>query len=222
EVAELPPGLQPKLLRAIQSRAVRPVGGGPAEEPFDARIVAATNRDLAALVAEGKFREDLYYRLAVIEVDVPPLRARGNDVLLLAQHFLAAHAKRLGRPVRGVSVAAAERLLAYRWPGNVRELENAVERAVTLAQGEEIVPADLPPALRAAEALPPLPRDLLLPGEEASALPSLGEVEERYIRKVLEAVGGNRTLAAKILGLDRKTLYRKLGKAAGPDGPPAR
>jgi two-component system response regulator HydG len=217
EVGELPPALQPKLLRALQVRAVRPLGAAE-EEPFDARIVAATNRDLAADVAGGRFREDLYYRLAVIEIEVPPLRARGNDVLLLAQRFVTTFARRLGRPVRGLSVEAAQRLLAYRWPGNVRELENCMERAVTLAGGEEIVPADLPPALRAAA--PPLPPGLLGPGDDPASLPTLAEIEARYIRKVLDAVGGNKTLASRILGLDRKTLYRKLGRREDPAAAP--
>jgi len=217
EVGDLPPTLQPKLLRALQSKHVRAIGGTK-EEPFDARIVAATNRDLQALAAEGRFREDLFYRLSVIEVELPPLRARGNDVLLLAQRFIEAHAARIGKPVKRLSVAAAERLIAYRWPGNVRELENALERAVTLAAGEEVVPADLPKSVRdaapgsASIASAPAP-DMLLPGDDMAALPSLAEVEDRYIRRVLESVGGNKTVAARILGLDRKTLYRKLGKA---------
>ncbi len=127
----MPLTLQPKLLRALQERTVRPVGGDT-ELPFDARIVAATNRDLELAVEEGRFREDLYYRLNVIGLELPPLRARGNDVLLLAQRFLEHFAARSGKRVVGLSPAAAQRLLAYTWPGNVRELQNCVERAVAL------------------------------------------------------------------------------------------
>jgi two-component system response regulator HydG len=219
EVGDLPASLQPKLLRALQTRTVRALGGA-GEEAFDARVVAATNKDLHALVASKAFREDLYYRLAVIEIELPPLRARGNDVLLLAQRFVGAVAARSGKPVRRLSVAAAERLLAYRWPGNVRELENAIERAVTLAHGEEVVPADLPRAVReatpASGAGPALGvPDAIAPGDDLSTLPTLAEVEDRYLRRVLEAVGDNKTLAAKVLGIDRKTLYRKLGRGEG-------
>jgi DNA-binding NtrC family response regulator len=212
ELGELPASIQAKLLRALETRKIRPLGANR-EESFDARIVAATNRDLAADVAAGRFREDLYYRLAVIEVELPPLRARGNDVLLLAQRFIDAHAERAGKAVKRLSVAAAEALLRYRWPGNVRELDNAILRAVTLARGDEVVPGDLPPSvLREEAAAPPAAQDLLLPGDDLATLPTLAAVEERYIRRVLDAVGGNRTVAARILGLDRKTLYRKLGK----------
>src|SRR6185369_4248370 len=137
EIGELPLGMQPKLLRALQERTVRPVGGS-AEVPFDARIVAATNRDLESAIEERRFREDLYYRINVIHVALPPLRARGSDVLLLAQRFLDDFGARAGKRVTGVSTAAAEKLLAYAWPGNVRELSNCMERAVALTQYEQI------------------------------------------------------------------------------------
>ncbi|MCW8140856.1 MAG: sigma-54-dependent Fis family transcriptional regulator [Planctomycetota bacterium] len=213
EVGELPLALQPKLLRALQERTVRAVGGAR-EEPFDARVVVATNRDLQAEVTAGRFREDLYYRLAVIELEVPPLRVRGHDVLLLAQHFLAKYAARLGRSAPALSVGVAERLLAYGWPGNVRELENAVERAVTLCRGDEVVSGDLPRALlKGAEDQGLLEDPALVPRDDVITWPTIDELERRYIRKVLDAVGGNKTLAARTLGLDRKTLYRKLGRS---------
>jgi two-component system response regulator HydG len=203
ELGELPLGLQPKLLRALQERRVRPLGG-EAEIPFDVRIVAATNRDLQTLIAEKRFRDDLYYRLDVIPIEMPPLRHRGNDVLLLAQRFVAQYAARAGRPIGGISGAAAAKLLAYHWPGNVRELQNWAERAVTLALFDEIGVDDLPVKIRD-HAVGPLPEDDLVP---------LGEVERRYILRVLEASGGNRAAAARVLGLDRTTLWRKLEQYA--------
>jgi DNA-binding NtrC family response regulator len=143
EVAELPKPMQAKLLRAMQERAVRPVGADT-ETPFDARVIAATNRDLQSAVSDGTFREDLYFRLNVLEVHLPPLRARGNDVLALAQHFIARIAERDQRNVVGISTECARLLLEYSWPGNVRELFNVIERAVALAQHDHLVPADLP------------------------------------------------------------------------------
>ncbi|WP_257458309.1 sigma-54-dependent transcriptional regulator [Archangium lipolyticum] len=206
EVGEMPLSLQPKLLRALQERTVRPVGGDT-EVPFDARIVAATNRDLELAVEEGRFREDLYYRLNVIGLELPPLRARGNDVLLLAQRFLEHFATRSGKRVVGLTPAAAQRLLAYTWPGNVRELQNCIERAVALTSYEELTVEDLPERIRDY-------RGHSNSGQEndVSELVSLEEMERRYIQRVLEAVGGSRTLASRILGVDRKTLYRKLGR----------
>jgi two-component system response regulator HydG len=204
EIAELPLALQPKLLRALQERRVRPLGAS-AEIPFDARIVAASNRDLEAAVEEGRFREDLFFRLDVLHVEVPPLRARGSDVLLLAQHFLRECAARSGKPVIGLSRGAAEKLLAYAWPGNVRELGNAIERAVALTRHEQILVEDLPERIREHG-----PSHVLVASEDPSELLPLELIEERYIARVLAAVGGNKTLAARVLGLDRKTLYRKI------------
>ena len=204
EIGELPLTMQPKLLRALQERKVRPVGGNE-EIAFDARIVAATNRDLESEVEEGRFREDLYFRLNVIKVDLPPLRARGGDILLLAQHFLQGVAAQAGKNIRGFSTGAAEKLLAWPWPGNVRELQNCIERAVALTQGAEIGVEDLPEKLRRHRA-----ETVLADGADLSSLTTLAEVEKRYILLVLDAVGGNKTLAASKLGLDRKTLYRKL------------
>ena len=204
EVGELPLTLQPKLLRALQERTVRPVGGDT-EVPFDARIVAATNRDLELAVEEDRFREDLYYRLNVIGVELPPLRARGNDVLALSQRFIEQYASRTGKRVLGPSPAAAQRLLAYGWPGNVRELQNCIERAVALTSFEEITVDDLPERVRNYSQPRVVPET-----QDASELVTLEELERRYILRVLEAGGGSRTLAARILGVDRKTLYRKL------------
>ena len=204
EIGELPLALQPKLLRALQERTVRPIGGND-EVPFDVRVVAATNRDLESAVEEKRFREDLYFRINVIHVEMPPLRARGGDVLLLAQHFLVHYAAKARKAVTGLSSEAAERLLAYAWPGNVRELQNCVERAVALTRYEEITVDDLPEKVRAYRS-----SHVLIAADDPSELVPLEEVERRYILRVLEAVGGNKTLAARVLGLERKTLYRKL------------
>jgi two-component system response regulator HydG len=204
EIAELPLALQPKLLRALEERRVRPVGGEE-EVPFDARIVAATNRDLDAAVEEGRFREDLFFRIDVLRIEVPPLRARGSDVLRLAQHFLRECAGRLDKQVVGISHGAAERLLRYDWPGNVRELVNCVERAVALTDHEQILVEDLPERIRAEGR-----NHVIVASDDPSELVPLEIVEQRYIARVMEAVAGNKTLAARILGLDRKTLYRKL------------
>jgi DNA-binding NtrC family response regulator len=204
EIGELPLNLQPKLLRALQERTVRPVGGS-AEVPFDVRVIVSTNRDLESAVADGLFREDLYYRLNVIHLQLPPLRVRGTDVLLLAQHFLAEAASRDDKSVVGLTSAAAERLLAYDWPGNVRELENCIQTAMALTSHDRLTVDDLPERIRAYR-----PSALILDREEPEELLTMEEVERRYIGHVLRAVGGNKTLAAKVLGLDRKTLYNKL------------
>jgi DNA-binding NtrC family response regulator len=192
------------LLRVLQERAVRPVGGA-AEVPFDARIVAATNHDIDLAVEERTFREDLYFRINVIRVDLPPLRARGGDVLQLAHHFLAKAALRTGRRMVGLMPATAERLVAYSWPGNVRELQNCMERAVALAKFEQVTVEDLPERIRTYRST-----HVVVAGDDPSDLPQLDEVERRYILRVLEASGGNRTRAAEVLGVGRKTLYRKL------------
>ncbi len=206
EIGEMPAGLQVKLLRALEQRVVRPVGA-EREVPFDARIVAATNRDLEQAVQEGRFREDLYYRLNVLHVPLPPLRARGGDIMLLAQHFLVHFAKQSERAVQGISKAAAERLMAYPWPGNVRELRNAIERAVALTRFDHIAADDLPERIQKFE-----PRHVVVAGDDLSELVPLEEVEKRYILKVLQAAGGNKSLAAQSLGLARRTLYRKLAQ----------
>jgi two-component system response regulator HydG len=204
EIGDLPFPLQPKLLRALQERVVRPVGSD-VEVPFDVRLIAATNRDLEAAVEERRFREDLFFRINVLHVELPPLRARGSDVLLLAQGFIDRYAAQAAKQVTGLSPGAAERLLAYAWPGNVRELQNCIERAVALTRFEQLTVEDLPEKIRTYRR-----SHVLIAGDDPSELVPLEEVERRYVLKVMEAVGGNKTLAARILGLDRKTLYRKL------------
>lgn len=206
EIGEMPLGLQPKLLRAIQQRVVRPVGSD-VETPFDVRLIAATNRDLEAAVEERRFREDLFFRINVIPIDVPPLRQRGNDILLLAQHFIREFAAESGKRITGLTSSAAEKLLGYAWAGNVRELRNSIERAVALTSFEQITVEDLPERVRTYHR-----SQILIASDDPSELPPLEEVEHRYIVKVLESAGGNKALAARILGLDRKTLYRKLGR----------
>lgn len=215
EIGELPLKLQPKLLRALQERRFRPVGSDR-EISFEGRLIAATNRDLASEVEEGRFREDLFFRINVLELEVPPLRARGSDVLLLAQHFADRVADRAGRPRFQIAPAAAERLLDYPWPGNVRELQNCMERAVALSTSDRIHAEGFPDAIRRYER-----SHVLVTASDSSELLSLEEVENRYIARVVEAVGGNKTMAARILGLDRKTLYRKLERLRSDAGTPA-
>jgi two-component system response regulator HydG len=206
EVGEMPLAMQVKLLRALQDRQVRPVGSDR-ELPFEARLVAATHRDLEAEVAAGRFRQDLFFRIHVIEVLLPPLRARGSDVLTLANNFVVRRAASAGRPGLRLSRATAERLLAYDWPGNVRELENCIERAVALSHADEIDIQDLPERIRRATQDAPL-----IAGTAADEMVSLEEMERRYILRVLRAVGGNKKIAAQVLDLDRSTLYRKLDR----------
>ena len=215
EIGELPLPMQAKLLRALQERTVRPVGG-TTESPFDTRIIAATNRDLEVAVEEKRFREDLYFRINVVQLALPPLRARGADVLLLAQHFLSRFASREQRPVTGLTAAAAQKLMAYAWPGNVRELQNAMERAVALTRFAEITVDDLPEKVSTYRS-----SHVLVASDDPTELVPLEEVEKRYILKVVDAVSGNRSMAARILGLDRKTLRRKLvqyGVQGEPEG----
>jgi two-component system response regulator HydG len=204
EIGELPLDLQPKLLRALEERVIRAVGDDH-DVPFDARVIAATNRDLEAQVEAGAFREDLFFRLSVLDLEVPPLRARGRDILLLAQHFLQRFSQTAGKDVRTIAPDLAQRLLDYPWPGNVRELRNAIERAVTLSDGVALQLQDVPERIRSYAR-----SDVLVVSHNPSELVTLDVVEQRYILRVLEAVGENKTLAAKVLGLGRKTLYRKL------------
>ena len=204
EIGEMPIGMQPKLLRALQERVIRPVGSDH-EEAYDARIITASNRDLEVEVEERRFREDLFYRINVVRIDVPPLRARGNDLVLLAQHFLAQFATQGKKDVVGFSPPVAEKLLGYAWPGNVRELQNCIERAVALTRFRELVVDDLPEKVRAYRST-----NLSIPGVDSTELISIDEVERRYILRVLKQLGGNKTACAEVLGLDRRTLYRKL------------
>ncbi|HET9988177.1 MAG TPA: sigma-54 dependent transcriptional regulator [Kofleriaceae bacterium] len=213
EIGEMAISMQPKVLRAIQERKIRPVGA-ESEISVDVRLITATNRDLEEMVEAKAFREDLYYRINVIHIPLPPLRARGGDVLLLAQHMLRQYAAVFDKKVMGLSPAAAERLVGYDWPGNVRELGNCLERAVALAHFEEIQVEDLPDKIRNRQA----PRSTSITANELPELLTLEEVERRHVMRVLEACHGNRTDAAKILGLDRKTLYRKLLRWGVNDG----
>ena len=204
EIGELPLGMQPKILRALQERKVRPIGTTQ-EVSFDARIVTATNRDLEFEVEQKRFREDLFYRINVVRIDVPPLRVRGNDVLTLAQYFLERMATRSNKRVTRLGRLVADRLINYDWPGNVRELENCMERAVALTSFDEITIDDLPAKLRDYR-----PTEVYASSDDPKDLLPMHVIEERYLRKVLAAVSGNKTLAAKVLGFDRRTLYRKL------------
>lgn len=204
EIGEMPLNMQPKLLRALEEKSIRPVGAEK-EVSFDVRLIAATNRDLQSRVEEGAFREDLFYRIHVIQVELPPLRARGTDVLVLAKHFVENFATRFDRQVTGISDQVAEKLLAYSWPGNVRELRNVIERAIALTQFDKIAVDDLPDKIRDYRS-----SQVFIGGEDPEELVSWDEVERRYILHVLKSVAGNKTVAARILGLDRKTLYRKL------------
>jgi two-component system response regulator HydG len=210
EIGEMPIGLQAKILRALEERTVRPVGGNQ-EVRFDVRIVSATNRDLP-LAVEGKtLREDLYYRLNVIQVDLPALKNRGRDVLLLAQAFIKSFAAEMDREVTGITQPAAAKLLAYSWPGNVRELKNCIERAVTLTETDQLIVEDLPEHIQAHKA-----SHVLVTGADEADMVTLEEMERRYIESVLSCVEGNKTKAAHILGIDRKSLYRKIERFSGP------
>ena len=204
EIGDLPLELQPKLLRALESKTIRPVGGVE-EKPFDVRILAATNKDLEEAVEAGDFREDLFYRINVVQIDVPPLRIRETDALLLADHFLKQLAPRSGKRIEGLSGPVAEQLLAYHWPGNVRELRNTIERAVALARCDKIVMDDLPEKLLNNHRSPTSMEWMGMEG-----LGAMEDLERRYIVHVLKTFDGNKSLAARTLGFDRKTLYRKL------------
>jgi Nif-specific regulatory protein len=208
EIGELPQHVQGKLLRVLQDREFERVGGTQTVK-VDVRIVAATNRDLAKMVAEGKFREDLYYRIKVVEMVLPPLRERGGeDIERLTRHFVATAAKRHRLEPPRLSAAALERLKTYRWPGNVRELENCIESAVVLSEGE-ILEEHLPLPTTDRGGTPAM-GTVALPSTEAPGLLPLAEVERRHILRVLESVKGNRTAAAKVLEIGRNTLARKL------------
>jgi DNA-binding NtrC family response regulator len=205
EVGDMPLAMQAKLLRALQERKVRAVGADR-EVPFDTRIVAATHRDLEEDVTLGRFRKDLLYRLNVVQLHVPPLRERGYDVLLLAQSFLKRCSPKGRERVSGLTVEAAERLLRYPWPGNVRELQNCIERSVALARFDRLTVEDLPDRIgHFAD-----PHTELANDDEPSTIVSLEELERRHVTRVLETLGGNKTSTAQALGMDRRTLYRKL------------
>lgn len=198
EIGEMPIGLQAKLLRFLDSGEFRRVGGNK-NLRVDVRVIAATNKDLSAVIKTGAFREDLYYRLNVINIIIPPLRERKEDVAELARHFLAKYAKKLTKPVTDFTSEAMELLSAYRWPGNVRELENVIERAVIVCEDGAIGAEDL--SISSYDAV-----------ADMSVNPSLEEMEKNYILRVLKEAGGNQSKASQLLGIDRKTLYLKLKK----------
>ncbi len=200
EIGEISPKVQVELLRALEEHKITRVGGTQ-EVPVDFRVVCATNRDLEEAVRAGTFREDLYYRINVFRIDLPPLRERREDILPIAEHFVERYARAMGRKVSGFSQAAREVLLSHDWPGNVRELANAIERALVVCREGEIRPEHLPIVRRTASGA----------GEDAADL-SLRTVERRHIRKVLEICEWNVTRAAKELGIDRVTLYNKMKK----------
>jgi transcriptional regulator with PAS, ATPase and Fis domain len=199
EVGEMSPALQVKVLRVLQEGEVRAVGTTrPAH--VDVRVVAATNVDVEKAVGEGRFRQDLYYRLGVVVIHLPPLRNRRDDIPLLVERFLRSARGKSGKSVE-ISEATMEALVAYPWPGNVRELENTIERIVVFSRGSRIEPSDLPPGFGSRPA-----------GQDGptlfDGLPTLDEVERRYLVHVLQHVGGNRSRAAELMGIDRRTLYR--------------
>ena len=204
EMGEMPMAMQVKLLRALEERTVRPVGSDK-ETPFDVRLLTATNRDLETAVEEGRFREDLYYRINVIGLEMPPLRSRGTDILRLAEHFQMQFAASEQKPIEGLAEGVGEKLLSYSWPGNVRELRNVMERAVALTRYDKITVEDLPKKIRDFRG-----GTVFIGGMDPTELVPMEEIERRYIAHVLEAVGGNQTQAARVLGMDRKTIYRKL------------
>jgi two-component system response regulator AtoC len=208
EIGELPLGLQVKLLRFLQEEEVRPVGDTRSER-VDVRVVAATARDLVAAVRAGEFREDLYYRLNVVGIRLPPLRERSGDIPALARHFLARYARlRPGEPIEGISGEALAAMQAYRWPGNVRELEHAIERAAVLCEGPTIREEDLPEPVRGGS--PALGPSAVLPEGTLSIKRATRAVEEQLIRRALAQTNGNRTRAAELLDLSYRALLYKI------------
>ena len=207
EIAETSPAMQAKLLRVVQEREIQRVGG-EAVLPVDVRIIAATNRSLEEEVRAGTFREDLYYRLNVMTLNVPALRQRRDDIPLLAQHFLKRFAEKNRKPAKGFSPSAMDMLIKYHWPGNVRELENAVERAVILMSGEHVTDKELP--LSVVEAYPAKADLDPSPAGIDPARHSLAEIERQAIVATLQATGGNKSKTARVLGITRKTLHNKI------------
>jgi two-component system response regulator HydG len=206
EIGELSPAVQVKLLRVLQEGEYEPLGGDT--QRADVRIVAATNKDLRAEIAAGRFREDLFYRLNVIAITSPPLRSRREDVPLLVDHFLGVYCEKNRRARLGVAREVLAKLSDYSWPGNVRELENVIERAVVLCRGERLTLDDLPDAIRESEA------------SEAATITfgvgtPLDEVERRLIRETLRHAHGDKSVAAQLLGISTRTIYRKLGELEG-------
>jgi len=211
EIGEIPTHVQVKLLRVLQEGEVERLGGRTVK--VDLRLVAATNQDLKAAVREGRFREDLYYRLNVIAVPIPPLRDRREDVPILAEHFLQLYAERNGRRLGGFSKAAAEVMARYDWPGNVRELENTVERAVVLSRGTAIDVDDLPPEVRSGTSALGDGKSLTF----AVGTP-LDEIERRVIHATLAHTGGDKRVCAQLLGIATRTIYRRLEEQRSSEG----
>jgi transcriptional regulator with PAS, ATPase and Fis domain len=208
EVGEMPPSLQVKLLRVLQEREAIPVGGTEAVS-VDVRIIAATNRDLEEEIRRGTFRSDLFYRLNVIPVQLPPLRDRRDDIVLLLESFLQRLAIERNDEPKALSADALDAVMVYDWPGNVRELENALEHAVALTPGRTIEPGQLPDRITRRRKEP-------LVSERIYENPTLDVIERAYIMWVLQAEGGNKTRAAEALGIDPSTLYRKLSRYEQP------
>jgi two-component system response regulator HydG len=204
EIGEMPIEMQVKLLRVLQERTLRPVGGDT-EVAFGARLITATNRDLETEVEEKRFREDLFYRINVVQIPVPPLRARPGDVLALAGFFVQKIAATTGKPVATIADDAARRMVDYDWPGNVRELQNCIERAMALGSLNRITLDELPEKIREHR-----PAETVTATGRPDELITLDEIERRYVRQVLAATGNNKTEAARILGIDRRSLYRRL------------
>ncbi len=211
EISEMTPALQAKLLRVIEDRSFRKVGGEQ-ELKVDVRIIAATNRDLEKYIAEGGFREDLYYRLNVIRIPLPPLRERKEDIPILARHFLEKYAKELKKPVKKVSEEAEQLFLKYNWPGNVRELENVIERAVSLEQTEVILPESIPDKVRGREAALGLIASLTLPPTGLDLEKTLEEIERKLLKEALLQSRGVRSQAAEMLGLSFRAFRYRLIK----------
>src|SRR3989475_8711868 len=212
EIGEMSPATQVKLLRVLQEREAIPVGGTEAI-PVDVRVVAATNRDLEEEIKRGRFRTDLYYRLNVINIHLPPLRDRREDIPIFVKEFLVHIAGERGEAPKALAPEAEEVIMSYDWPGNVRELENALERAVTLTKGDGLPRSAIPERISEREAEP-------LVTERAHQNPSLDVIEQAYITWVLQSEGGNKTRAAEVLGIDSSTLYRKLSRYDGSDKKP--
>jgi transcriptional regulator with PAS, ATPase and Fis domain len=202
EITEMPLTLQAKLLRVIEEREVRPLGD-TVSYPIDVRVISTSNRDIRSFIQEGKFREDLYYRLKVIDIELPPLRERREDIPLLIQHFIDKFSKEMKKRISGISGDALKVLSDYSWPGNVRELENLIQRAMIFSHTETLLPIDFP--------------DFIIQKNGKSLLEkavqerySFDELLKEYIKKMMIETGGNKTKVSEVLGIDRKTLYRKL------------
>ncbi len=203
EIGDMPINLQPKLLRVLEEKKVRPIGSGK-EITVDVRIISATNQDIEKLMKDGKFREDLFYRLNVIKIEIPPLRERGNDILNLSQYFINQFSHKFNKEVKGLLSKTAEKLLYYNWPGNVRELRNTIERAVALTKFDNLTLEDLPENIKDYKSQNKLNH---IHNEEFI---TLDELEKRHITDVLKSCKNNYSKVSRILGIDRTTLYRKI------------